>query len=407
VTGRRVRTPDEQSLRRAALRIGLQTGAAVAITIIGLVAVAIVVLLHSQRAADAESLTAAVAHADDVTDPPAGVWLVLYRHDTQVATPGMPTWLPDQPEITRVVTDRTAATTDFAAGRHAYRVRTEPLPGGGVVQALLDLHADDVQRSSLLAALLAAGLTGLLLAVAVGAWAARRAVVPLADALSLQRRFIADASHELRTPLTLLSTRAQLIRRALRRESDRATLGSDVDSLVRDAHQLADILDDLLMAADRRGSPHDIALDLPSVVGEAVESASPYADERGIGLCYDPGGTLPRVTGARAALRRAVIALLDNAIRHAHTGVEVTVGGAGHWVFVDVADDGAGLDPNVASTVFDRFAAAPEARREGERRRYGIGLALVSEIAARHGGSVAVVDTGHGGATFRLRLPAC
>ena len=105
-------------------------------------------------------------------------------------------------------------------------------------------------------------------------------------------------------------------------------------------------------------------------------------------------------------MRRAVTALLDNAIRHAASEVRVTTSAVGGEVVVDVADDGPGIAPELASTVFTRFATSRDEDSPGGRRRYGLGLALVSDIAARHGGSVSVLDNGHPGATMRIRLPA-
>ena len=67
----------------------------------------------------------------------------------------------------------------------------------------------------------------------------------------MQRRFVADASHELRTPLTLLSTRAQLLARRLRRRPEVTDqVVADVEGVVADTRMLTEILDDLLVAAD-------------------------------------------------------------------------------------------------------------------------------------------------------------
>lgn len=404
MTPRRPQSADQQVLRRTALRVGLQTAAAVAVTVVGLAAVAVFVVLQNQHHADNDLMTTAITRVD-VSDPPAGTWVVVRRDRDQVATPGLPAGLPDMAEILSVEQSRVATTKEFVVGQREFRVDTRPMRGG-VIQVLLDLSADHAERTRLLEAFLFSGIAGLAVAVAVGIWLARRAVAPMASALALQRRFVADAGHELRTPLTLLSTRAQMIRRSIRQGADPETLRSDVDGLVRDAHQLTDILDDLLLAADPREMVERELVDLGAVAGQAVDSARPLADERGVKLVCAVGAAPPPVVGARASLRRAMIALLDNAIRHASGEVRLTVDMSGHHVVIDVSDDGPGLDPNLVPTLFERFATAPGDGRPGIRRRYGLGLALVSEIAARHGGSVSLVDNGRPGATFRLRLPA-
>jgi signal transduction histidine kinase len=398
------RSADEQVLRRTALRVGLQTAAAVAVTVVGLAAVAVFVMLQGQHHADDDLVSTAIARTD-VTDPPAGTWVVIQDGDVREATPGLPPGLPDAGEIRLVVANGIARSIDTTIHQREYRVDTERLADGRVIQALLDLESDHAERSRMLVAFLASGIAGLVVAAAVGAWLARRAVAPMARALALQRRFVADAGHELRTPLTLLSTRAQLIRRSVGDGMDPDTLRSDVDGLVRDAHQLTDILDDLLLAADPRRISDNELVELPSLVTQAVDSARPLADEHGIALSCTTTDEPPPVAGASASLRRAVIALLDNAIRHATSHVRLTIGTSGTNAIIDVADDGPGLAPDAVPTVFARFATSPVDGRPGTRRRYGLGLALVSEIAARHGGSVSVVDTDGPGATFRLRLP--
>ena len=273
---RRPTSADEQSLRGTALRIGLQTAAVVAVTVVGLAAVAVFVVLQNQQHADDQLIETAITRTD-VSDPPAGTWVVVRRNGDQVSTPGLPAGLPDDAEFTKVAADGAPSTSEVTVGGRDYRVDTQAIPGG-VIQVLLDYSADHAERNRMLEAFLVSGIAGLVVAAAVGVWLARRAVAPMAGALALQRRFVADAGHELRTPLTLLSTRAQLIRRVLRQNADPDTLRSDVDGLVRDAHQLTDILDDLLLAADPREMSDLELIDLPAVAGQAVDSARPLAE---------------------------------------------------------------------------------------------------------------------------------
>ena len=87
--------------------------------------------------------------------------------------------------------------------------------------------------------------------------------------------------------------------------------------------------------------------------------------------------------------------------------VQVSIRQLGRDVVVDVVDDGPGIAPDVRTTLFDRFTSSKSDEAAGApSRRYGLGLSLVSEVAAQHGGAVSVVDTGRRGATLRLRLPA-
>ncbi|MFJ8816633.1 sensor histidine kinase [Amycolatopsis thermoflava] len=396
------RSPDERVLRRTAWRVGLQTAAAVAVTVAVLGAVASLVVLRSQHHAEDQLVRSAIDQADDVGDPPAGTWLVVLDGERRSATPGLPAGLPGEADLRQTAQDHLARSSDVHAGGREYRLRTEPFRDGAI-QVVLDLRGEHEERERLVQALLIAGSAGLVLAALAGAWLGRRAVAPLAAALALQRRFVADAGHELRTPVTLLSTRAQLIRRRLRKGGDPAALASEADELVRDAGVLAGVLDDLLVAADPREPPAD-QLDLGRLADEAAGAARAEARARAVVVRTETSRA--PVTGSEVSLRRAVTALLDNAIRHARREVLVHVAREGRAVVLTVTDDGPGIDESVLPTIFDRFASGPGDGGAGARRRYGLGLALVSEIVARHGGSVTAGNPAAGGARLQVRLPA-
>jgi signal transduction histidine kinase len=401
---RRTGSADERLVRRTALRIGLQTAAAVAVTVVVLCALAIFAVLHSQHEGQNTLLDTAIAHADDVSDPPAGVWLIVDHAAGRATSPGLPAGFPDEAPIRSTAADRATRVADVRVRDREYLVRTQA-HGSGAVQAVLDLGAAHVERDRLLQALLISGGAGLVLAGVAGAWLARRAVDPLLEALAMQRRFVADASHELRTPLTLLSTRAQLLRRRLKQGAARASTESDVDGLVHDAARLTTILEDLLLAADPREEVPRQRVDLRMVVNQVSEAAQPAAQERAVRLSVEGGDDPVFVDGYEAGLRRAFTALVDNGIRHARAGVRIVASVEKGHARVDVEDDGPGIDPAVLPTIFNRFASAPDSGAAGGCRRYGLGLSLVSEIAARHGGSV-TAHTKHGaGATLRLLFP--
>jgi signal transduction histidine kinase len=73
---------------------------------------------------------------------------------------------------------------------------------------------------------------------------------------------------------------------------------------------------------------------------------------------------------------------------------------------IDVRDDGVGVDPGAIETLFNRFSHGKAHTAAGDRPRYGIGLALVREIAHAHRGHITVAQTPGGGATFTLTIPA-
>ncbi|MBB1159543.1 sensor histidine kinase [Amycolatopsis dendrobii] len=391
-------------LRRATWRLGLQVGLSVAAIVVLLSGLAVFMVLRSQQDDVTTLLQQAVSQADDVQDPPAGVWLAIQGPGGLTATPGAPAVLPDRAALANVAETGVARTDEVRGGGAVYQVYTQRRDTQ-LVQAGLDLRSNNDERERLLAAMLVSGGLGLLLAVGAGVWLGRRAVAPMATALGMQRRFVADASHELRTPLTLLSTRAQVLRRHLQRGDSRERLTAEADGVVADAGHLADILEDLLLAADVRADGLTTTLDLVDLAARAAAAGTPAAAERSVLIEARPTVPALLVRGTHGGLLRAVTALVDNAVTHARSSVAITTRRAGTTAVVEVSDDGPGIDPAVLPGLFERFSSTRAGTEPSPRRHYGIGLALVSEIAERHGGHVSAGTNPDGGALLTLTLP--
>ncbi len=270
-----------------------------------------------------------------------------------------------------------------------------------------------VESNDMLKAMALAGFAGILAAGAIGWLSARSAIRPVGRALEMQRRFVQDASHELRTPLAILDARVQLAELKVEPGSDAARILAQVR---QDTASLTDTVQELLLAATGDAGDPAEPLTAGPVVAQAVAGLQDLAASRGISLAAgdgsagdacigDDGG--PRVCIAANSLRRAVLGLVDNALNHTPAGGSVTVAVAqsGRWVSVTVADTGSGITGIEPSRVFDRFAHSSEAPAGG-RRSYGLGLALVREIATAAGGTVEVTGTGPSGTTMTLTLPS-
>ncbi|MGI9124604.1 MAG: sensor histidine kinase [Mycobacterium sp.] len=380
--------------------------ASVALTVllllVGLVVAGVYSRTQSRQIVD--QLTWVAAHAEDADDPPPGMELALRDNDGTVSTSdGGKAGLP--------LLNGPAGFTEVRTEGRDYRALVVDRTEGRVV-ALVDLAPYRAARHRLLIALAAAELAGILASIAVVAFFTRRSVAPLAQALSLQRRFVADASHELRAPLTVLHTRAQLLAHRLG-NGDVTGAQKDATALVDDTRVLGDIVDDLLASASMSGGrPDGTRVDIAGLARAVCDSMAGYADSIGVSLRCDcrgdhgPGGL--DVVGSEAALRRALTALVDNALSHEHPGgtVELGVRRDGQQLIVAVADDGVGIDAATMQTLFDRFARGESHTTRGGRPSYGIGLALVREIVQAHGGDIRVSSTPGRGATFTLTLPA-
>ncbi len=259
------------------------------------------------------------------------------------------------------------------------------------------------------------GIVAVLL-LGVIAWvSARRAVRPLAEALRLQREFVADASHELRTPLTALVSRIQILDR---RQSRGEPIEDVVAKLHGDADAMAETLTDLLMIAAAEGAGNaSVESDVGRVVlgraaaavDAAVERIAPLADERNVRIDCDIGPHADRsvsdlVQLSEAALTRACVVLLDNAIGHTPDGGAVGVSCRAEVAKVEirVEDRGPGIPAADQERIFERFARGSQT---GRRRGFGLGLALARELAQRAGGRLVIERTSPQGTVFLVTLP--
>lgn len=253
-------------------------------------------------------------------------------------------------------------------------------------------------------ALIVGGVLGIVLAGVVGVLVARQAVRPLGESLALQRRFVADASHELRTPLTVLSTRIQLAQRRLGKDSDAAGVLAELRG---DSAKLAAVIEDLLHSVSGGPDVPEEPTDLAALAHDVVGDLAVVAGERGIALTAEGPGEAVPVAVAPAPLRRVIVALADNALKYTPEGGRVTVGvgfgSARTTALLTVADTGPGIAGPAPERVFERHAGGGESPTG--RRSFGIGLALVRDIAVRNGGSVRIAQTGAGGTTMEVSLP--
>lgn len=225
--------------------------------------------------------------------------------------------------------------------------------------------------------------------------AVNRALDRLDAAFRRQRRFAANAAHELRTPLAVLRARLDAL-------DDRAAAAG----LTRDAERMARIVDQLLDVARLEARRAELTeVDLVRVVRETLADLAPLALAEGKELELAAPNAPIVVRGDAGALSDALRNLLENALRVTPAGgaVETAVGADGA---IEVRDRGPGVPAPMRERVFEPFQRGE--RSDGAARRgagAGLGLAIVAETAALHGGSVAVSDRPGGGAVFRLTLP--
>jgi two-component system sensor histidine kinase MprB len=227
----------------------------------------------------------------------------------------------------------------------------------------------------------------------------------VAESQERQRRLVADAGHELRTPLTSLRTNLELLLAAGRdgartlSDTDRAEIETDIRAQL---DELSQLIGDLVELA-REDAPRAEAerVDLLDVVERALDRARRRAGEVEFETSLQPWV----LTGDPNALERAVLNLLDNAVKFSPPGsaVQVTLRPLGDGTaVVEVADSGPGFAAEDRAKVFERFYRSSEARTMPGS---GLGLAIVKRSVERHGGAVYAGSGANGGALMTIRLP--
>jgi signal transduction histidine kinase len=168
-----------------------------------------------------------------------------------------------------------------------------------------------------------------------------------------------------------------------------------------DTLRLARLAEDLLLLARLDGQPlRRTPVDLGELCATAVAG---YAAARV--PVQSSAGDAVTVTGDPDALRRLLVNLLDNAVRHGVSEVGVSVGAEAGWAVLTVTDDGPGIPASDRERAFGRFARLDAARDRTGEEGAGLGLAIVRSIAEAHGGSASLGDAGPGlRAVVRLPL---
>ncbi len=236
---------------------------------------------------------------------------------------------------------------------------------------------------------------------ALGYYLSGKTLAPIAEMLESQYRFVSDASHELKTPLTAMRTSLEVNLRDknMNEQTAKKTLQDNLDEVVR-LQKLAEGL--LELSHEQRSVPLGAAQLKPIIVA-AVEEIRPLAAVKKIIVNVSNGTNLvARVE--EASLHRAIVAILDNAVKYSPVKstivVKTTV--VGNRIQISVKDQGKGITAKDLPHVTDRFYRAERSRSTSG---HGLGLAIVKNTLEYHGGRVEIASKSGAGTTVKLYLP--
>jgi PAS domain S-box-containing protein len=245
-----------------------------------------------------------------------------------------------------------------------------------------------------------------LASIAANGFENARLVASLQEQDRRKDEFLAMLAHELRNPMAPISAAAELLK--LSADDPRVRRTSEVIS--RQVRHLTSLVDDLLdvsrvtrglIELDRK------VVEILGIVASAVEQSRPMLEARGHTLTLDLRADRARVLGDATRLVQVLTNLLNNAAKYTPPGgaIEVAAAQIGARVRLSVTDNGIGIEPRLLPQVFDLFTQA-ERTPDRSQGGLGIGLALVRNMVALHGGEVHAHSDGLGaGSTFTVWLP--
>ena len=221
-----------------------------------------------------------------------------------------------------------------------------------------------------------------------------------------QSQFVAAMSHELNTPLAILRVASENLQDGIVQDPEKTQ--RYVRTIARETAHLSEMVNHVLELAGMNAGVTVAArepVDIERTIQEAVAQSRWMIQGSEIALDVDLAPDLPQVLGDERALTRAVQNLVANAIRHAGGGKWVGVRAARDdgFVRITVEDRGPGIEAGDEGHVFEPFYRGRNSRNV---RGTGLGLTIVNQIVAQHGGSIAVERGRPAGAAFVVRLPA-
>jgi signal transduction histidine kinase len=224
--------------------------------------------------------------------------------------------------------------------------------------------------------------------VAALATSFNRSAARIEQLVAANRALLANASHELRSPLARIRMAVEMLD-----ERARPELRAE---LARDIAELDALVDEILLSSRLDANATPVRRDPVDLLALAAEEAARVDAEA--------GGTSAVVAGDSALLRRMLRNLLENAQRHGRPPVAVDVQRETGTAVVRVMDRGDGVPEAERERVFEPFYRAQGgSERAGS---VGLGLALVRQIATRHGGAARCEPRPGGGTVFTVRLPS-
>lgn len=219
------------------------------------------------------------------------------------------------------------------------------------------------------------------------------------DNYEKERLFSVNVAHELRTPLAVLRTRVDVFKK--KRGPMDPELEAFVESMEKNIRRLSDLVEEILFLG-RDTAPEFRPVNIKAMAQELLLDLEEKAEAKDVAISLEGEDMVLETDDA--LLERALYNLIDNGIKYNRPGgrLSIILSEKGEDAHITVADTGYGMDDEAKAKAFDLFYRADPSRNHDG---YGVGLALVKEIAGRLGGKIQIKDNPPTGTIFEFTLP--
>lgn len=226
----------------------------------------------------------------------------------------------------------------------------------------------------------------------------------LSDAFERQRQFTGNAAHEFRTPLALMQAKLDLYTNSTHPTDAPETIET-LAMMQTQTERLSRLVKILLEMSELETIPRTDRIALSPLIEEVLADLSPLAEKRGITL-LQPAEPDITICGSDILIYQVVFNLTENAVRYNRENGTVTITAAKREkeAVITVSDTGPGISEEFRESVFEPFFRVDKSRSRS-LGGVGLGLALVHEIVALHGGTVQITESSENGTVFEVCLP--
>ena len=223
----------------------------------------------------------------------------------------------------------------------------------------------------------------------------------LEETFTAQRQFSANAAHELRTPLAVMRTKFEVFDK--NNTPNVEDYKETINMAKTQTDRLSHVIDILLEMTELQSAPKGDKISLAEITEEVICDLVSIAEKKNITLVQSEGES--RLIGSDTLIYRAIYNLVENAIKYNkdYGNVTVSISEDRDFAKAIISDTGSGIDKDDWDKIFEPFFRVDKSRSRAMGGA-GLGLALVKEIAARHGGWVRIVESSEKGSKIELSL---